>query len=291
MGKHIQLISLILGLAVAVFAAEATGQEEPYLDFSEFQSVMNVEDIGFTDNLFLAGQAFVNAPSLQKLLPVYKYVVSTAECDNSSSRSRSHDQVDGLVLEWQIPIEEANSIVSDVVRALRLQDDEVEKIINVSKNVNGSDWISYGGFLAKLERKYNRDLPKNDLYSSGLVEALNSNQGRAAWVEGELSSGCDAANWARTGRFGSWQPVNSQRLELLVKEAYERSAQNGLQSEDNVLNEVTILFTVDPLEGIFENQEFIAECNWNRVLRGKTHSVCSDQLGLNQKLQSMLPDQ
>ena len=247
---------------VAAFSAETTQARDPYLDFGQFQRVTNVEDLGFVDNLALAGGVLFNAPSLRRLLPVHKYIVDIEECNGSGSRAVGTRQVEGMVLEWQISKEAASFL---------LQDDAWE--------TDAAEWVPYGDFLKELAQYHKSDSKnsrpaKDGAYFELAMQALNSDNGRAAWVEGNLSDKCTAAQWAHNGKLGEWEKVSSQVLESLVRSAYSDS----LAESQDAVSSSYVIFTIDPLADQDGVKKFIAECDMGRVERTEAISVCKDKL-------------
>lgn len=285
--------TLIAGFVLLAFVSKAVAQDElylenrPYLDFNQFQALVNVNDLSYMENLILAGQTFLNAPSMKRLLPIHKYVVSTVECDKKLGTNyyeKTSSPVDGLALEWQIQASDARNILQNAAKELDINIDDdslnkaIDNLVTSSRYNESSEWISYAGILLEFESQNNPGLEIRNLYDSGLKYALGSDQGRAVWVEGKFISKCDVAKWVRNKKFGKWNFVRSQKLESLVKQSYEQQAlqQNNMEFPGDL-----VIITFDQLGNNPADQKFIAECDSNKVVLDNVSSACRDKLGLN----------
>lgn len=200
LGLCISLIVAHLFTGSSAFAQSPADQTVPeYLDFSQFETIVPADRLGFFDSLKWAGMKFVNAPAANRIVALYEYdargAIEGTSC--SDKRFQSHH---ALIVDRKVSAREMIEIVEETT----LSDGACQQV-DIVAELNRNQWVSKKTLTAILD-----ECPQ---LSNSVPEAA------PVWYELSFSNSCELRDILSDLDYDTvvWSPANDPKLRSIVE--------------------------------------------------------------------------
>lgn len=252
------LVGPLFSVNVAVAQVERAGGA--YLNFEQFETVVEAGDVSFIDKLKWAGMKLVNSPAAKRVVSLYDYdagAITEGKCSDDQYKDYR-----ALVVNSALSSEELIKAVEEAGVSMNLQMADVGK--SLGSKLKEKPWITQEAWINAVS-SYGIDIAEQNIVIP---------EPKTVWHELPYSNGCQLQRTVASFDYDAvvWQQVFDPKLLSITQ------LRNMGTGKGNALDGVSSphLIVTDPIVTSVEARHYFAEC-MGRVgyLRGDGSSVVS----------------
>lgn len=228
-------LRLVVGLVLMTNMTIAQDRTDVprYLNFEQFKTVVNADDLGFFGTLRYAGMQLVHAPAAKRVSSFYEYEAKSIT-DSECSNDKSGDDY-ALLMNWGVNFKEIEGtpLYNNLLNIKREGKSTEENLRAVLKN---RDWVPI-----EILFSYNKE-EGNKIISE--FEPI------PIWHEMKFDNSCDLKRsiMDRNDIILTWKPVLNDKLKKIGKDQNKRTAYS------------TYVIVTEPISDVENEVEYLVEC-------------------------------